>query len=461
MTEWILSRTEATQRLSRWCSGTFAGIVCWSAGIGLAAASVLFAFAGGGATRLFGMVGLTVGSLLCGLARTAPPWLRLRLAGMLISSVTILLISEVAMRTFTVFPVNTESNKIPHPQLGYVLDPKMSDVDEHGFRNSKVMATAEIAAIGDSHTQGVNSTAAGAWPQQLGNLLNTSVCNFGVGGYGPLQYDLLIDEALKLKPRAVVVGLYLGNDLGDVTRGIQTRHTTEEVENTFRCVIRNHTAIGSASALLWQRSRPGRPRGFELTHTQNPGYVSEQRIDAHSQQMDLSDPKIEAAFRDVVEILTRADSHCRAAGATLLVALIPTRESVYFAAETSQAADPQAPGDAAVNQNRPYYSRDGDSADTGTTVAAAAGTSVLNAKERLAQLAHRESRLRTHLMAVLGERRIAFTDLLPALTEAVNSQPGIYPSYDEGHPLQNGYTVYATEIARALTNQLSTTVTTN
>src|SRR3954462_2215482 len=37
----------------------------------------------------------------------------------------------------------------------------------------------------------------------------------GVGGYGPVQYLVLTDQALQLSPKTIVVGLYLGNDLYD------------------------------------------------------------------------------------------------------------------------------------------------------------------------------------------------------------------------------------------------------
>ena len=55
--------------------------------------------------------------------------------------------------------------------------------------------------------------------------LNRSVYNVGVGGYGPLQYEILVTNALKMQPQQIVVGMYAGNDLGDVARGIQRRDT--------------------------------------------------------------------------------------------------------------------------------------------------------------------------------------------------------------------------------------------
>lgn len=422
MAEWILSRTMVTQKLGSWASGTFASAVCWTCGISVVAGAVLFSVAGGAATRIFGMTGLALGSMMCGLAKTAPPWLKRRMAGALISSVTMLLICEVAMRVMTNFPVNMTSNRIPHSSLGYVLDPAMDDVDEAGFRNPRGVKQVSIAAIGDSHTQGVNAESGGSWPQQLARHLNASVYNYGIGGYGPLQYSQLIDEALKRQPNLVVVGLYLGNDLGDVVRGIQQQHTEQEIDNSFRHALKYHTAIGSASAILWSRSAAGRTPGFEVRHPVNPTYISHKRVLQHSEDVDLSTPALEEAFQTTIRILTDAQSRCRNSSAELLVMLIPTRESVYFQVEQSAQAGP-------------FYAKDSISGDSGPELL-----------EQFAQLARRETNVRNHFLAVLSERGIAVIDLLPNLAQAVSKTPGIYADYDEGHPLRAGYAVYAAAV---------------
>ena len=126
-----------------------------------------------------------------------------------------LIIIEVCLRVFTVFPIHgVVSNKIPHPSLGYTLDPsKLSDVDASGFRNPQDGGHHEIVAIGDSHTQGFNVEWTEAWPYQLGRHLNKSVYNFGVAGYGIYHYLYIAKEAVKHTPEYVLLGLYPYNDI--------------------------------------------------------------------------------------------------------------------------------------------------------------------------------------------------------------------------------------------------------
>ena len=44
------------------------------------------------------------------------------------------------------------------------------------------------------------------------------VYNFGMGGYGPLQYYYLSNRALETSPTNIIIGLYLPNDLAGVCK---------------------------------------------------------------------------------------------------------------------------------------------------------------------------------------------------------------------------------------------------
>ena len=85
--------------------------------------------------------------------------------------------------------------------------------DSWGFRNRHVPDSSDIVAIGDSHTYGNTARMEDAWPSVLERLSGRPVYNMGLGGYGPNQYfHLLQTRAIKLKPRTIVVGLYMGDD---------------------------------------------------------------------------------------------------------------------------------------------------------------------------------------------------------------------------------------------------------
>lgn len=103
--------------------------------------------------------------------------------------------------------------------LGAVLIPNTQGYDEWGFRNRSVPQHAEIVALGDSHTFGNTAKRDDSWPSVLGQLTGSMVYNFGMGGYGPNQYyHLLTTQALSLRPKIIVCGLYFGDDFENAFR---------------------------------------------------------------------------------------------------------------------------------------------------------------------------------------------------------------------------------------------------
>ena len=85
--------------------------------------------------------------------------------------------------------------------------------DAWGFRNRLVPQTSDIVAIGDSYTYGNTAVMEDLWPYVVGRLSGRQVYNMALGGYGPNQYlNLLKTRAVKLKPRTIIIGLYMGDD---------------------------------------------------------------------------------------------------------------------------------------------------------------------------------------------------------------------------------------------------------
>lgn len=108
-----------------------------------------------------------------------------------------------------------EALYIPDPRLGHRPNPAYADHDVHGWRNADVLLQADIVALGDSQTYGLNVDKRSAWPQRLSDMLGKSVYQIAFGGYGPAHYAQLIEDALALKPATIVVGYYYGNDILD------------------------------------------------------------------------------------------------------------------------------------------------------------------------------------------------------------------------------------------------------
>ncbi|MDQ7785704.1 MAG: SGNH/GDSL hydrolase family protein [Desulfomonilaceae bacterium] len=104
---------------------------------------------------------------------------------------------------------------VPDDKLGWRGNPEFADHDAKGFRNRSSDGTADVTALGDSMTYGVWVDRDEPWPAVLGRAGNLRVYNMGISGYGPIQYMLMLEEALEHNPKLVILTLYMGNDLFD------------------------------------------------------------------------------------------------------------------------------------------------------------------------------------------------------------------------------------------------------
>ncbi len=109
-------------------------------------------------------------------------------------------------------------------QLGFLpksLSPRITyryplRTDAEGFRNEKVRDPIDIAALGDSFTDGSASPRETIWPTRVEKLTGQTVQNYGTSGFGPQQeLYALQDYALRHHPRVVVLAFFAGNDLLD------------------------------------------------------------------------------------------------------------------------------------------------------------------------------------------------------------------------------------------------------
>lgn len=134
----------------------------------------------------------------------------------LLSIVVAILLSEFTTRLFLYKVDYLQPYLYSDAKLGFVIKPYSAGHDKWGFRNKVFPDRVDIVALGDSMTYGNCALSSYSWPALLELKTNKKVYNMGVGGYGPVQYYYLLKEkALQLKPKIVIVGLYLGNDLWD------------------------------------------------------------------------------------------------------------------------------------------------------------------------------------------------------------------------------------------------------
>lgn len=99
--------------------------------------------------------------------------------------------------------------------LLFRISPQAPEHDANGWRNPSALDLANFVTLGDSHTWGINADSNETWPLALAQIIDESVYNMGMGGYGPIDYLALMPEALEHNPQHIIVGLYFGNDILD------------------------------------------------------------------------------------------------------------------------------------------------------------------------------------------------------------------------------------------------------
>jgi len=395
-----------------------------------------------------------------------------------------LLLAEAALQIATaVFPAvearlsGLKPRYVADPVLYVRGDSALPEYDEQGFRNEARPTRSRIVVIGDSQTEGSGVARENAWPQQLAARLATSVYQMAFGSYGPGHYLALIDDALLLEPRIVVVAVYTGNDLAGAYEWVYTNgrnpelridsartrshieraeaelgpierawQTTREAEKGLygrpflrwlRANVEDRSKIvalyqqlqwrlsGRADSLVTDETRPewgntlrtldGMPP--DLLFPFDDGAVRTVFTPrARLAAQDLGDARIAEGLRLTVTALEYIAARCRDR-ARLLVLLLPTKENVF--AERVMASTPQAP-------------------------------------QTFARLVGQETDVRTRIETALRERGIEVVDALPAMRALLAAQdPNVaavnpYPETWDGHPAAAGHAAVSRVVADAI-----------
>jgi hypothetical protein len=289
-----------------------------------------------------------------------------------------LVICEVVARfTYSaadIFPAHPQTD----PVLGHRLLPFQSGHDSRGFRNEDAAGDFPVVCIGDSQVYGSGIPRKSAIPQQLGRIIQKRVYNMGLGGYGPVQYYQLLNQAKELHPQKIIIGFYLANDLLDAHfmadqydhwKGLLPKAGSEnqldsislcqipykplDLDNLFavpdiitlklregnsilwkvHSYLRLHSALYS---LLYERVvKPPIQRFFERgKHLQQPGAFTCRQVDTiftpgiMVNRLDLRDKKVRQGIlvtQRIIELMARQYPK-----EVLLFVFIPTKEAVYY-----------------------------------------------------------------------------------------------------------------------------------
>jgi lysophospholipase L1-like esterase len=325
--------------------------------------------------------------------------------------------------------------------LGQRLDPGASGHDQWGFRNREVPDSAEVVTIGDSQTYGVGLPRGSSWPAQLSKLTGRSVYNASLPSYSPVQYhELLRRYALRLKPDAVVVGFYFGNDLLEsyrivygnphyialrrpnmpaprtLARVVGPGSKSRGLSSRVRRWLSGHSVLYRASVAVLQGRAQRAELVFhqadkELVHFNHGAYSTVFSPGYRLRSLDLSADVVREGLRLALLELGQMAQLCDSAGVALTVALIPTKERVY---------QPLIEADSALSRNA-----------------------------ELRRMIANEAEADQEVRRFLEENKIGYVDLLPPLREVVG-RAVIYPPDDDGHPTAAGYGVIARAVEKAM-----------
>ncbi|OGZ05823.1 MAG: hypothetical protein A2845_03395 [Candidatus Lloydbacteria bacterium RIFCSPHIGHO2_01_FULL_49_22] len=343
------------------------------------------------------------------------------------------------------------------------------EFDANGFRNREVPAEADIVALGDSFTQGINATMGEAWPRVVGTLSSTTVYNMGISGYGAVQYAALSKQAFDLHPKIVIVGFYLGNDLYDaynVTYHLPTwkalrdpgfidPNVKDEMMfdpalrmeslagakqgtmkyNIFatRLWIRNHirlyALLGDATRALREKSGIARTADDQMNDLnsgskEDPniaiGYDGDPAIKTilspvyRYDAVDLSATTTKEGWRITRDLFTVMNNASTASGTTLVIVAIPTKEAMYLKHMHN------------VNESIP---------------------------QKFIAYEAAESKLLSSFMDFCAEQKIRCMSPLPDLAKALDEHQTIVRPVMDGHPLPSGYRVIAESVYKYLRTQ--------
>ena len=207
-----------------------------------------------------------------------------------------------------------------------------------------------IAFFGDSFTFGswadsVERSFVGVFEESLSS--EWEVLNFGVGGYGFADVELLLAEkGIDFEPSFVVVVMYNGNDFRDTYLGLwkellvdgtavlNEQNLKERVPERFVNAPHTMAHPSPETSILqeWLRRlavfRFVAP--FLRMENLTVDFVASSRFVSYSFWSQFPYSEVAVRAKDVsLETLTRIDDLARTNGARLIVVALPTRDQVY------------------------------------------------------------------------------------------------------------------------------------
>ena len=189
-----------------------------------------------------------------------------------------------------------------------------------GFRNAAVPNRADVVAIGDSQTFGLNAPLESNWPSRLDDALGdrSNVYAMAAGGWGAVQYLDMFRKALFLDPRLVIVAFYSGNDAMESFRAAYSvEHWSDLRVDPDLAPDARPPAPPAARDDLWEAR-------FGSGDTDFMVFTPGRRLYANRDH-----PVVDAGWEIMAEVGRRIAVEAREADVYVIFAIIPTKELIY------------------------------------------------------------------------------------------------------------------------------------
>jgi len=283
--------------------------------------------------------------------------------------------------------------RIDDPLLGHRPNPRFEGHDALGFRNSSVPERADVLVFGDSQSYGTQVERDEAWPRRLAAETGLEVYNMAYDEYGPAHALILLEEGLGFRPRYVIEAYYAGNDLYDsfklvhvldqlpelrtkdearldaIERAERELRLEDEAMRIFdmkpsppeaaqqrdllapfrglRVVVASRSRLYGLARALYHAVEEDDPRvgSGEVSWERMVAFAAGktefvQLLDAGGMRtvltsryrmtaLDLDDPRIEEGLSISLGAIEEMNRRVQAAGAELIVLLVPTKETVF------------------------------------------------------------------------------------------------------------------------------------
>jgi len=258
-----------------------------------------------------------------------------------------------ALLPLEVYKHSLGSPGVAHSYVGYLHRPHHTGTiagsgftstfhtDGNGFRNVWPWPDqVEVVTVGDSLTFGYGVEDAEAWPAILAQALpHLRVVNLGLIGAGPQQYFRVYETFGKpLRPRLVVVGLFLHNDFGDANmfdawlqagaKGNYLVWREFDRRGWFKAMLKRHTSSYNLLAHtrnLYNNWRMSEPRILTLPSGEHlelrPNTFAVLTKNAYSDTPE---------FASALQALVRLQTLAREQGAYVLLVFQPAKEQIYL-----------------------------------------------------------------------------------------------------------------------------------